>query len=693
MAVLKEGILGAGVNLFFIYKFLKILTTPWENTDAFKLGIIDENGTILRKKRTLLKIEEKEAYTIMHRLVWKLKRLMEKVPFGKSRLASYAAALWLIKEEKSFHGNDKELQESFLSFLETNWKNEALILKENYEGDMNKKTYSNFKEDIDLANESFELGTQEYLDHSKSVTPGETVEIDEADMEALKRALAISKWKKAGGKVDKQPENIEKWWGQLSPEDQKRAANIAQYKKEKGPKYHSFYKKKKEEVEMKEGKSSTGYELYHKTFSDAMQHAYDHAKSKGFIVDPKEIDDKVATGPKKPSSGKTNRYSLKAGRKKVEIQVANLDNKRYELNMYIEEVELDEAKGTAYPATIDTLRMIVKDKQNQIVMFKSGQARVDTFTASAMVAVYDAMKPATKKKFEVMIKDKGGFMKTQAFAMKMVEDVRWNDRIKEDPSLLEAFDREIISTFSTYITEGRGRPPIKDPTAPRAGDEEKAKLVASQQKKYKPEDIANIARKHKVKMDGEPIPGNGDWLIAVKGGITLDYDYRNNETTIKGWKVDRKKIRAHINKYEQGGSTYEDLQSLNDRRYLGIRGFESAFELIGEQFELKEEAPANSVAGGNVNLDPHKKKKRINAKVEYEDFGGTRVYVVSNERWHSSRLGKSRYARYEKYVGNDKLGEAIRLYGRENPKSPIILKNEENGTMLYLKYGASKRQW
>jgi len=92
-----------------------------------------------------------------------------------------------------------------------------------------------------------------------------------------------------------------------------------------------------------EKKSATGYELYHKTFSDAMQHAYAHAKSKGFVVDKKEIDDKVATGPKKPSSGKTNRYSLKAGRKKVEIQVANLDNKRYELNMYIEEVELDEA--------------------------------------------------------------------------------------------------------------------------------------------------------------------------------------------------------------------------------------------------------------------------------------------------------------------------------------------------------------
>ena len=98
----------------------------------------------------------------------------------------------------------------------------------------------------------------------------------------------------------------------------------------------------KEEVEVDEKKSHTGYELYHKDFSSAMQHAYKFAKSKGHVIDPKEIDDKVATGPKKPSSGKTNRYSLKAGRKKVEIQVANLDNKRYELNMYIEGVELDE---------------------------------------------------------------------------------------------------------------------------------------------------------------------------------------------------------------------------------------------------------------------------------------------------------------------------------------------------------------
>jgi len=83
-------------------------------------------------------------------------------------------------------------------------------------------------------------------------------------------------------------------------------------------------------------KSGTGYELYHKQFSGAMQHAYKFAKSKGYTVNTKDIDDMVASGPRKPSSGKTNSYNLGTDKgKRVQIQVTNLDNKRYELNMYI----------------------------------------------------------------------------------------------------------------------------------------------------------------------------------------------------------------------------------------------------------------------------------------------------------------------------------------------------------------------
>ena len=97
----------------------------------------------------------------------------------------------------------------------------------------------------------------------------------------------------------------------------------------------------KEEVELDEAK----YDLYHKDFSSAMQHAYAMAKKlHGITIDPKEIDDKVATGPKKPSKGKTNSYRLKGKGGAIQVQVANLDDKKFELNMYKEEVDLDEMK-------------------------------------------------------------------------------------------------------------------------------------------------------------------------------------------------------------------------------------------------------------------------------------------------------------------------------------------------------------
>jgi hypothetical protein len=104
-----------------------------------------------------------------------------------------------------------------------------------------------------------------------------------------------------------------------------------------------------EEIELDESKSSTGYDLYHKDFSSAMAHAYDFAKKKYNIeIDPLEIDRNVAMGPRKPASGKANAYRLldKTGKKAIQVQVANLDNKRYELNMYKEDVQIDEVAAS-----------------------------------------------------------------------------------------------------------------------------------------------------------------------------------------------------------------------------------------------------------------------------------------------------------------------------------------------------------
>jgi hypothetical protein len=90
------------------------------------------------------------------------------------------------------------------------------------------------------------------------------------------------------------------------------------------------------------------YEVYHKDYSTAVQAAIKQAEKRGFEVDMDDWHDKVATGPKKPSAGKTNSFSVnlmkdgKESKKKLHLQVYNMDNQKYELNMYIEEIQLDE---------------------------------------------------------------------------------------------------------------------------------------------------------------------------------------------------------------------------------------------------------------------------------------------------------------------------------------------------------------
>lgn len=68
-------------------------------------------------------------------------------------------------------------------------------------------------------------------------------------------------------------------------------------------------------------------------------------------------------------------------------------------------------------------------------------------------------------------------------------------------------------------------------------------------------------------------------------------------------------------------------------------------------------------------------------------FAGNQVFVVPSEYYHNCKIGKSRYHRYEKYVGNDEIGETIRQYGRKNKRKPIIVQDEKTGAMTYLRYG------
>ncbi len=119
------GILAGIGNIYFVYQFLKKLVTPFEKTKAFELGIIDEKGKILKRRRDLEGDEEKSAYNLSDTLIWNIKKLMGKIPGGKSRIASYAAALWLIKEQQDgYKITEEELELQFFDQFEKMYNND-----------------------------------------------------------------------------------------------------------------------------------------------------------------------------------------------------------------------------------------------------------------------------------------------------------------------------------------------------------------------------------------------------------------------------------------------------------------------------------------------------------------------------------------------------------------------------------------
>ena len=105
----------------------------------------------------------------------------------------------------------------------------------------------------------------------------------------------------------------------------------------------------KKEDAMVQTEAKSDYTIMHKSYSDAMSHAYDVAKKRGYEVDMDDVMDKVSMGPRKPSEGKTNSHNLtitkggKPVKKQLNVQVYNRGgNTPFELNMYIESVDLDE---------------------------------------------------------------------------------------------------------------------------------------------------------------------------------------------------------------------------------------------------------------------------------------------------------------------------------------------------------------
>ena len=119
--------MGRAVDLFVTYRFIKLLTTPFNKTDAYKYGIIDDKGNRIREDNsTRVKVELttstlKNSYTILHKLVFNIKKIFSKLPLLKSKIGTYAAALFLLKDTFKEHVEDPDVfEKEFMKYLKEN---------------------------------------------------------------------------------------------------------------------------------------------------------------------------------------------------------------------------------------------------------------------------------------------------------------------------------------------------------------------------------------------------------------------------------------------------------------------------------------------------------------------------------------------------------------------------------------------
>jgi hypothetical protein len=109
------------VDLLITYRIVKLMSTDFKDQEAFKFGIIDKDGKVLRKSSKLNTEAERDSYTVLHRFVFNLKRILFK--FGlKSSISNFATALALIlKENQELIKYKSLIESSIITYLkETN---------------------------------------------------------------------------------------------------------------------------------------------------------------------------------------------------------------------------------------------------------------------------------------------------------------------------------------------------------------------------------------------------------------------------------------------------------------------------------------------------------------------------------------------------------------------------------------------
>jgi len=131
------------VDTLITYRILRLLTTPFDQQDAYRLGIIDKRGNRLKNENELNTTEEQEAYSLLHRMVFRLKRIIERVPLENKQFLSFATAVALVREGVEY---DEEILEEL--FYMTQEREDVKQLAEELETENKMLSFSQFIEEM-----------------------------------------------------------------------------------------------------------------------------------------------------------------------------------------------------------------------------------------------------------------------------------------------------------------------------------------------------------------------------------------------------------------------------------------------------------------------------------------------------------------------------------------------------------------
>ena len=692
-------------NVATAFFFIKKMATPFEKTQAYKLGIIDKKGKVLKKMGDLETEQEKKAYTLLDRVIWNIKKLMSFIPGGGSMLAGVAAATALLMKEETERLDDpKYLQESFdhyssIDYL-PNWMTEEVV-KALYEAAIDDKTneallkklsdlWDKSKMDPDVFRDELEKAGMDdaYLsknnlkafvhsligDEPLDETPTNAVGTGmikgtdqfppfkrKKDMktEAVDNSLNLlfeseEYSQMAFDEVNDFCTNFGLDPAELTEEEYihlvdcldtfarnmiSETLTLTQttimteddhHEKDANgePIPHDDSEGEEEVVEAKKG----NYELYHDTMSGALQHALQVALDKHkWEVDAEDWFQKVNMGPKKPSKGKTNSYSLsgyeypsgKPTRKRLHAQVYAMDSGKYELNMYVEDRTQGQdrliTEGTwALPDSTEDISAIQKLFQRPIPAKDAAKVLYQYTGDDGLFDEIDVIEKEDGKMADVRGAVKRFLMgkSVQQYMKKKKLDTRWVKKLKE-----EILDE--MAPMSAYGGVGSNRTGL---------DRQKVELMVK-----------------KLKLPAEVFQKGDDIVVRHKKYGDIYYNQKSDQFTFPT-------------------KTAKPLMKVWKKH-------------TGENW--KDAVLGNRVIGGGA-------VKMFNLMKEGVEDTGTPIFVVSPEVYDQCKWGREKYQRWNKIVGEGKGESKIIEYGKKFPDRPIIVKNSKTEAMQYLRFGQMK---